>query len=201
MDEFLLLRPKPAIPRTPKIEERALFSFNLSKFSLFRRPNFLIRRRQRAHVVNSKLAGFSPLMIFFPLKFSSLSTRFSHQVDLLFNLFSPRRRRSPGRSLSVVLLLLREDLLKVRDVRSGQPQRVQLGQLRVRRDPGQGQLQPPEGLAEDTHPRPLAGVGGAAGNLKFTYREKDFSGTALSLSLSLSPSLSPFSTHPVFVAE
>ena len=60
------------------------------------------------------------------------------------------------------IALVHEDLLEVRDVAGGQSQRVQLGQLGVRRNPGQGQLEPAKGFAQNSHPGSLAGIGSTA---------------------------------------
>ena len=49
--------------------------------------------------------------------------------------------------------------MQVVDVRHGEPQRVQLAELRVRGHPGQRQLESLERFTEDSHPRPLASIG------------------------------------------
>lgn len=62
-------------------------------------------------------------------------------------------------SKAVLEAVLLEQLPEVRDVAGREPERVQLGQFCVGRDPGQAGLQPGEGFAQHPHPRPLPGVG------------------------------------------
>lgn len=66
------------------------------------------------------------------------------------------RRRVDGRAR---LIGSRKQRAQVRYVSGGQPERVQLGQLGVRRHPRQGGLEPAERLAQHPHPSPLPGVG------------------------------------------
>lgn len=54
--------------------------------------------------------------------------------------------------------LVREDGPEVRDVTGGKAQRIQLRELRVCRDPGQGGLETTERFAEDSHTRALPRV-------------------------------------------
>lgn len=60
---------------------------------------------------------------------------------------------------SVLVLVVGENLAEVRDVAGGQAQRVQLGELGVRRHPGQGGLQPREGFGQHAHAGSLPRVG------------------------------------------
>lgn len=64
-----------------------------------------------------------------------------------------------GVDKSVFVLVVGQYLPEVRDVAGRQAQRVQLGELGVRRHPGQGGLQPGEGFGQHPHPGSLAGVG------------------------------------------
>ena len=57
-----------------------------------------------------------------------------------------------GDLLVLISVLFLQNPLQVRDVGGGQPEGVQLGQLRVRRNPGEGQLESAESFAQDPHP-------------------------------------------------
>lgn len=65
-------------------------------------------------------------------------------------------------NVTVLVLVVGQDLPQVRDVAGRQPERVQLGELGVRGHPGQGGLEPGEGLAQHPHAGPLARVGSVA---------------------------------------
>lgn len=65
-------------------------------------------------------------------------------------------------NVTVLVLVVSQDLPQVRNVAGCQPERVQLGELGVRGHPGQGGLEPGEGLAQHPHPGPLARVGRVA---------------------------------------
>ena len=60
---------------------------------------------------------------------------------------------------AVLEAVLLQELSQVRDVARGESERVQFGQLGVRRHPGQAGLQSGEGFAQHPHPRPLPRVG------------------------------------------
>ena len=60
---------------------------------------------------------------------------------------------------SVFIFVVGQYLPEVRDVAGRQAQRVQFGQLGVRRYPGQRGLQPGEGFGQDAHPGSLPRVG------------------------------------------
>lgn len=62
-------------------------------------------------------------------------------------------------NITVLVLVVGQDLPQVGDVAGRQPKRVQLGELGVRGHPGQRGLEPGEGLAQHPHPGPLARVG------------------------------------------
>ena len=57
-----------------------------------------------------------------------------------------------GDLLVLISVLFLQNPLQVRDVGGGQPEGVQLGQLRVWRNPGEGQLESAESFAQDPHP-------------------------------------------------
>ena len=61
--------------------------------------------------------------------------------------------------ISVFIFVVGQYLPEVRDVAGREAQRVQLGELGVRGHPGQGGLQPGEGLGQDAHPGSLPRVG------------------------------------------
>lgn len=71
----------------------------------------------------------------------------------------PRTYQVDRVDVTVLVLVVRQDLPQVRDVAGRQPQRVQLGELGVRGHPGQGGLEPGKGLAQHPHAGPLARVG------------------------------------------
>lgn len=93
--------------------------------------------------------------------------RNTHQVDDPVGI-----RRGPAPAGLAAVLLVGEDPLEVGDVGGGEAEGVQLGQLGVGRHPRQGELEAAERAAEDPHPGALAGVGGAAGNLKCKSNNK-----------------------------
>ena len=68
-------------------------------------------------------------------------------------------------NITVLVLVVGQDLPQVGDVAGRQPERVQLGEFGVRGHPGQGGLEPGEGLAQHPHPGSLARVGRVALNL------------------------------------
>lgn len=68
-------------------------------------------------------------------------------------------------NITVLVLVVGQDLPQVGDVAGRQPERVQLGEFGVRGHPGQGGLEPGEGLAQHPHPGSLARVGRIALNL------------------------------------
>lgn len=64
-----------------------------------------------------------------------------------------------GVNKSTLVFVVGQNLAQVRDVAGGEAQRVQLGQLGVRRDPGQRRLEAREGLGQHAHPSSLPRVG------------------------------------------
>lgn len=59
---------------------------------------------------------------------------------------------------SVLVFVVGQYLPEMRDVAGREPQRVQFGELGVRRHPGQGRLQPREGFGQHAHPGSLPRV-------------------------------------------
>lgn len=88
----------------------------------------------------SRRASFRPPSARFPPP-----ERPTHQIDRV--------------KVAVLVLVAGQDLPQVGDVAGGQAERVELGELGVRRHPGQGGLEAGEGFAQHSHASPLAGVG------------------------------------------
>lgn len=79
----------------------------------------------------------------------------------------PSQRRSRTHqvdwvNVTILVLVVGQDLPQVRDVAGRQPESVQLGELGVRGHPGKGSLEPGEGLAQHPHAGPLACIGRVA---------------------------------------
>lgn len=95
--------------------------------------------------------------------------------------------------------LLLQQLSEVGDVTRGQSQRVQFGQLGVRRNPGQAGFESGEGFAQHSHPRSFPGVGRVSLRLARVFRRVSLGCSAVLIQVLVrAPVVAGAFSHAVF---